>query len=105
MATRVTLPSKELLARYAAGERVGALALRYGCAEPTVRAHLRRLGALEPARPRRRADITRAALEELYAQRRWPLIRIAAHFGVSPVTIDARRRALGIPARSRPRRP
>ena len=104
MATRVTLPPEELLARYAAGERVPALALRYGCTELTVRTHLRRLGALPPAQPKRRAEITRAALEELYAQRRWPIIRIAAHFGVSPVTVDARRRAFGIPARRQGRR-
>lgn len=101
---RSIIPQKELLERYAAGEGVPALAVRYGCAELTVRAHLRKLGAMPIAKSQRRVDISRAALEELYTQHQWPIIRIAAHFGVSPVTIDARRRALGIPARRPSRR-
>lgn len=96
---RLDLPADELLARYAAGGRVPTLALRYDCSEPTVRARLRRLGALEPAAPRHTVAISRAALEQLCVQREWPIIRIAAHFGVCPATVDARRRALGIPAR------
>jgi hypothetical protein len=94
------LPDAEIAARYAAGESVHLLALRYDCSPATIARRLR--GQRTAMRPRRcrRISVDCAELERLYLHERLPLREIARRLDVSVSTMGSRRRECGIPARS-----
>jgi uncharacterized protein YjcR len=101
MPRNVLLPCDELRSAYLAGQSTTSLAHRYGCSPTTIAKNLRKCGI--PLRVSRfaPAQIEEAALRRLYLAERWPIVSIAAHFGVSASTIGNQRRRFGIPIRPR----
>src|SRR5262245_7443653 len=105
MPRHIDLPCDELGASYLAGATTPMLAHHYGCSPATIAKRLRQCGiALRNSRFLPIA-LPEAELRRCYFDERWPIVAIAAHFGVSASTIGNKRRAHGIPIRPRnPRR-
>jgi hypothetical protein len=101
MPRNLLLPCDQLGSAYLAGQSTIVLAHRYNCSPTTIAKHLRLCG-ITP-RPSRfvPAQIEEAALRRLYLDERWPIVAIAAHFGVCASTIGNQRRRYNIPIRPR----
>lgn len=95
------LPCNELRLCYTNGESTITLARRFRCSPTTVANALRRCGVrVRPARFKP-VVVPEEMLRDLYLNQRLRIGQIAAHFGVSASSIGNKRRAYGIPARSR----
>lgn len=104
MPRRVELPCWELRRLYEdEGMSSVALACCYRCSPTTITKYLRACGATVRLSRFQARDIPADVLRHLYSVERLPIRDIAQRFGVSQSTIGNRRRALGIPVRSRTR--
>lgn len=102
MSTRVVLSCADLGRLYLDEElSVARIAAILGCSAATVSNRMRACGI--PARTGRfqALEVSRALLEQLYTDEALTIPAVAARLGISVGTLHNRRRAYGIPARSR----
>ncbi|MFV9505560.1 MAG: hypothetical protein AB4911_13475 [Oscillochloridaceae bacterium umkhey_bin13] len=80
---------------------LSAVARQVGCSPPTVAVRLRRCGIAIRSGRFVAHHLPRELIEQLYLIEALPMTEIATRLGVSIGTVHNRRRAYGIPTRSR----
>ncbi len=102
MPKRIDIPCEDLRRQYVDEHQgVVALAKHYRCSAATISKRLHACGIPVRASRFQPHHIPAEELRRLYEDEQWPVQDIARHFGVSVSTIGNRRRALGMPVRSR----